>query len=378
MKSISIIVPIYYGEKYIPDIIRQIEDCKRYLADEDYMEILFVNDAPDAPVSHDWQSKSVHLVVINTDENVGIHGARVKGFRECHGEYVLFLDQDDRIRPEYFYSQLMSMGNSDAVVCKAIHAGEEYYSDDRIFENVITKKYVLKHWNQIISPGQVLIRKSSIPDIWIENIMKYNGADDWLLWLCMMAEECTFSLNQDVLYEHISNGLNASGDVVGMAQSEHEVLRIVQKRKIFQESDLQLLMEGFFLRNLVRVQEMRTLNVKLNIFDKWMGLREQGTRYSEYLSAAGIKCVAIYGCGIVGKHLLSELKPSIEIKYFIDRNAREVKADIPVYTWKDIWPEVDAVIITLMDGEKEVKRGIEEKAGKRALVLKEWIMKAEL
>ena len=48
MKNISIIVPIYYGEKYIPNIIRQAEDCRRYLDKEDYLELLLVNDAPDA------------------------------------------------------------------------------------------------------------------------------------------------------------------------------------------------------------------------------------------------------------------------------------------------------------------------------------------
>lgn len=58
MKNISIIVPIYYGEKYIPNIIRQAEDCRRYLDKEDYLELLLVNDAPDAPLS---QLSLIHI-----------------------------------------------------------------------------------------------------------------------------------------------------------------------------------------------------------------------------------------------------------------------------------------------------------------------------
>ena len=300
MKSISIIVPIYYGEKYIPKIIQQIEDCKSRLNEEDYLELLFVNDAPDAPLSQDLKSDAVHLTVINTDKNIGIHGARVKGLKKCHGEYVLFLDQDDRIYPEYFYSQLLSIEENDAVICKAIHAGEEYYS-----------------------PGQVLIRKCAIPDVWMENIMEYNGADDWLLWLCMLAGGCLFSLNENVLYEHVSNGANTSGDVVGMAQSEHEAIRIVR-------------------------------------------------------SSLGIQSVVIYGCGIVGQHLLSELKPSICVKGFIDRNGRDLEAEIPIYTWKDKWPETDGIIITLIEGEENVEKDIRERTDKRVLVFKKWIMKTEL
>ena len=378
MKSISIIVPIYYGEKYIPKIIQQIEDCKSRLNEEDYLELLFVNDAPDAPLSQDLKSDAVHLTVINTDKNIGIHGARVKGLKKCHGEYVLFLDQDDRIYPEYFYSQLLSIEENDAVICKAIHAGEEYYSGNQAFQNVISKEFVLSHWNQIISPGQVLIRKCAIPDVWMENIMEYNGADDWLLWLCMLAGGCLFSLNENVLYEHVSNGANTSGDVVGMAQPEHEVIRIVRNKKLFQEEDLQLLMEGFFLRNLVRVREMRALKKKLDFFDKWMRLREQSVTYSEYLSSLGIQSVVIYGCGIVGQHLLSELKPSICVKGFIDRNGRDLEAEIPIYTWKDKWPETDGIIITLIEGEENVEKDIRERTDKRVLVFKKWIMKTEL
>lgn len=377
MKSTSVIVPIYYGEKYIPHIIRQIEECKRHLDREDYLELVLVNDAPDAPLSQDFESSHIHLMIINTDKNIGIHGARVKGLKKCHGEYVLFLDQDDKIRPEYFCSQFFYIEDNDAAVCKAIDAGEEYYREDQAFKNSVSKEFALTHWNQIISPGQVFLRKSSIPDVWIENIMEYNGADDWLLWLCMMSKGCRFSLNENILYEHVSNGSNASGDVVGMAQSEHEVIRIVQKKNLFQENDLQLLMEGFFLRDLVRVREMNTLKKKLDVFDKWMKLREQGVKYSEYLRAAGVQSVVIYGCGIVGQHLLAELKPSICVKGFIDRNARELSAEIPIYTWKDTWPEADAVIITLMEGEEKIEKGVKEKENIEVLVLKEWIMKSK-
>ena len=377
MKNISIIVPIYYGEKYIPNIIRQAEDCRRYLDKEDYLELLLVNDAPDAPLSQNFESNDIHLIIINTDENIGIHGARVKGLKMCQGEYVLFLDQDDRICSEYFYSQCISIEENDASICKAIHAGEEYYAEEQVFKNIISKEFVLGHWNQIISPGQVLLRKSAVPDVWVENIMKYNGADDWLLWLCMISKGCRFSLNDDILYEHVSNGSNTSGDVVGMAQSEHEVIRIVQKKGLFQGNDLQLLMEGFFLRNLVRAREMRTLKKKFDVFDKWMRLREQGVNYSEHLKATGIHSVAIYGCGAAGKHLFSELKTSICVKGFIDRNAGELSAEIPIYTWRDTWPEVDGIIITLMEGEEKVEKEIKEKAGARVLVLKDWIMKTE-
>ena len=44
---------------------------------------------------------------------------------------------------------------------------------------------MMEKGNPIISTGQVLMRRASIPGVWMENIMETNCADDYLLWLCM-------------------------------------------------------------------------------------------------------------------------------------------------------------------------------------------------
>ncbi len=376
MRSISVIVPVYYGTGYVPGVIRQIEDCRGYLEETDYLELLLVNDAPDDPLFYDGQGGDISIKVLNTEINRGIHGARVRGLRECQGEYVLFLDQDDRIKPEYFHSQLQALGRHDASVCKAIDAGKEYYADERAFQNIACKEFVLENWNQIISPGQVLLRRDAIPPVWTENIMENNGADDWLLWLCMMAEGRKFSLNQDILYEHVSHGTNASENIVGMARSEHELLGIVQENKLFSGNDLGLLMEGFSLRNLVRAQEMNALKRKMELLDRWMKLRERGVYYGAFLSSLGIKSAAVYGCGMLGRHLVSELSAFVQVKGFIDRNAGEIKAEIPIYTFDEPWPEADCVVVSLLEAEK-VEKAIIAKTGKKVLALKDWIMEAD-
>lgn len=377
MKSISTIVPVYYGEKYIADIIRQIRDCQSYLEDA-YIEIIFVNDSPNAPISRKWESTYENVFVINSDQNAGIHGARVKGLMQCHGEYILFLDQDDRIKPEYFYSQILAIGENDAVVCKALAAGRLFYSEENRFEIIKSKELMLKAWNPIVSPGQVLLRKSSIPMTWTENITYYNGADDWFLWLCMLSAGCRFSLNEKVLYEHVTQESNTSDDVMSMLQSEQEILKTVQEKRMFSEIEQGWLMEGFFLRNLIRTRNLNFAGRKLQILDKWMYLRERNINYSEYLQLSGIRTAAIYGCGMLGEHLFHELKNTVEIKYFIDRNAKVIKREIPVYTLQDTLPEVDGIIISLAEGSKNVRDEIECRIQKRLFILKDWIMETDV
>lgn len=372
MKNISIIVTIYYGEKYIADIIRQVKACRECLEEQDYVEVLFINDAPGAPLVQKWESDSINIIVENTDRNVGIHGARVKGLEKCHGEYVLFLDQDDIIEPEYLCSQICAIGKNDAVVCRAIHGKELFYSEHNIFENILSKDLMLAEWNKIVSPGQVLLRKKSIPDIWIENILKHNGADDWFLWLCMMARKCSFTLNQEVLYEHVLTGKNTSDNVVSMLESEQEMMRIVQEKKLFSDRDYKLLMDGFFLRNTTRTRGLDFAKKKLDIIGKWINLKENNIKYSEFLLQAGLKKIAIYGCGILGEYLYAEMKNDVNVKYFIDKNAKNIHKEIPVYSLQDNLPEVDGIIVTLVGETDEVVKELRENTKGTVLILKYW------
>ena len=378
MVSISVIVPVYYGEKYIDGIIRQVETSKKYLKIDNYVEVLFVNDAPDAPLTKIKEAKSIHPTFINTDRNVGIHAARLKGLMRACGEYVLFLDQDDIIRPEYFCSQLQTIGKGDAVVCQAIHGNKKLYSGNGIFEKRITKKYILGKGNPIISPGQVLLKRNAIPDLWVDNILKHNGADDLFLWICMISENCTFSLNYNILYEHVLQGENASDDIEKMIRSEQEIIRIVQRRKILTGEDFELLMEGYFDRNNIKAHELCSLRKKFAVLDKWMLLKENNVKLADYLYRVGMESIAIYGCGILGEHIYSELKDNMEIECFIDRNAGEMQKEIPVYSMTDMLPDVDGIIVTLIDDAEKVSKEIEESFHKKVIVLKDWIMGLEL
>lgn len=377
MNNISVVVPIYYGRRYMADMIRQVELCREYLDDEDSIELLFVNDAPDDPLPQEWETQSIQVIVINTDKNVGIQEARLKGLRHCHGEYVLFLDQDDLIRPRYFRSQLLTIGKSDAVVCRAIHDGKMWYAGENVFEKAVSKEFMLGMkwgWNPIASPGQVLVRKQAIPEIWKESVLTYRGADDWLLWLCMISQGCSFALNQDVLYEHIVHRKNFSNHIVEMLQSEQEVVRIAQEKKFFSDKDMLLLLDGLFKRNIMRVSEQASLKKKWEILDRWMWLRERKVRFSEYLVQEGMQKVAVYGYAVLGKLVYEEIKRDLTVPYFIDRNANELEKEIPVYSLQKELPKVDGVIITLIDEAEVVREEIGNVMDGGIIILKDWIM----
>lgn len=355
MKAISIIVPVFRGKAYIKHIIAQLEQCMEQRDDWYMLELLLVNDDPSEPIESCF-SEVIKIKVIETDKNRGIHGSRVRGLERCTGEYVLFLDQDDYIRPEYFESQLSHLKNADAVVCKLLHEGRQFYDTRMPFEKVITKEFIISVRNSIISPGQVLIRKSHIPKTWTEARLKNNGADDWLLWLCMLGGGAKFALNPEILFEHVVDGGNESMNVVHMIASEKEIYEVLASSGILPLEDLKRLETAIRMVADEHIRMLSKFQKMFFVYDDWMKLQEQKQYISDYLIKLGICRVALYGDSYIGKRLFYNLQENgVEVGYFIDRNAKYLEERIPVYLPEEGLPPVDLIIICLVEGTEAIK-----------------------
>lgn len=356
--NISIVVPVFRGRKYIDGMTAQMEACAdqcRYR-----LELVLVNDDPGEPVGSLFSEK-MEIRVIETDRNRGIHGARVRGLEYCTGDYVLFLDQDDRIVPEYFVSQLAHLGDGDAVVCRLLHEGRQFYDTRMPFEDVITREFILSVRNPIISPGQVLLKREKIPRLWKHAGLKHNGADDWLLWLSMLAEGGTFDLNPDILFEHVVEGGNESINAAHMMASEREIYEMLASAKVFPPEELEKLKGAVEAAAEGHVRLLSKFQKMFFLYDRWLKLQEEGKYIHAYLKNAGINSVAVYGDSYIGKRLYHSLKDSgVAVRYFIDKNAAYLEEEIPVYPPEAGLPEVDLVIISLVEAVETIR---EELAG---------------
>lgn len=364
MNDVSVIVPVFHGSEYIKRMIAQIEACQIYLRNMQKgtnIELILVNDAPDENLQAETSSY-IHVAIYNTGENRGIHGARVYGLYKSKGGFVLFLDQDDIIYSDYIYSQLLLIEEADAVVCRCIHEGKEFYNADLKFEDAVCKEYMMTKGNAIVSPGQVLLRRSSIPNVWQENIMNSNCSDDYLLWLCMLAENCRFALNQRILYEHIVDGRNLSLDYKRMVLSDNEMFMILKENRVFDEESLKKISDMLnqaVLERIAFLEKFRRMFIALN---KMIMCREAGCSVGGYIKRSGIRKAAIYGDGYLGKRLMAELEEQhIEVSFFIDRNADYLEERVPVYRLENAPEGIDAVIVSLVQNAESVKGALERK-----------------
>lgn len=85
----------------------------------------------------------------------------------------------------------------------------------------------------------------------------------------------------------------------------------------------------------------------LNDLDFWMGLREKGENVGDYIYELGFRSVAIYGYGIMGRHLRNELQNSkVECKYIIDIQKQNIDIDgLDIYAPDEELPKVDVVVV---------------------------------
>lgn len=371
--SICVVVPVYKGQKYVDGIIKQIEISAEEINDRAEVELLFVNDAPDEQLTISYKPSNIKVTILYSDKNRGIHGARVFGLSQANSEYVLFLDQDDEINVHYFYEQLKYIKNYDAVVCGALHEGRPRYDIRRPISKVIEKQCMITEGNMIVSPGQVLVRRRAIPVIWEENILKNNGADDWFLWIAMMAQGKQFTINNQNLFCHNIQYQNTSFESEKMEKSEWEIYEILNQAKLLKQDELEkfeALLHRLRKEHIIEAEKCKSLFFVVN---DWMKIHEKKKTVAQYLLNKGINTIDIYGFGHLGRHLLNELKNSdITVRYIMDENAEYLLSCEPVILPRNMEETPEIAVITLLCDDKLTLQ-LNEKLGEPVVCLKDII-----
>jgi glycosyltransferase involved in cell wall biosynthesis len=98
MKKISIIIPCYNVEQYIAECLASV--FEQNMLEQDF-EVLIINDGStdQSQKVAEELSKNKSNVRIISQQNKGLGGARNTGIKNATGDYLLFLDADDRLFP---------------------------------------------------------------------------------------------------------------------------------------------------------------------------------------------------------------------------------------------------------------------------------------
>ena len=112
MPSISVIVPVYRAEKYL-------KECIESILSQTYqnIELILVDDGSTdtSPSICDAYAADDERVRVFHKENGGVSSARNLGLEKARGEYIVFVDSDDKVYPTLI-ERLISCAVPDRLV----------------------------------------------------------------------------------------------------------------------------------------------------------------------------------------------------------------------------------------------------------------------
>ena len=110
------------------------------------------------------------------------------------------------------------------------------------------------------------------------------------------------------------------------------------------------------------------------IMDKWICLLEEEKTIAQYFEKRNIETIALYGVGMMGRHLIKQLEHShIKIAYGIDIRGNDEQQQFPIFNKYPEGYDVDAIIITVTYETYPIYTTLEKEANCSIILLEEII-----
>lgn len=171
MPMVSVIVPVYKVEKYLPACIESILSQSF----EDFELILVDDGSPDrcGAICDEYAQKDQRIRVIHK-ENGGVSAARNRGLEESVGQYIAFCDSDDYWSENFLETLVNKM---ESTGCDIVNGNYIMVADD---DTEVGKSR--------IPQGEILISsKQEKFDFLVKNIL--SGTWGWSIWTRLFKRE---------------------------------------------------------------------------------------------------------------------------------------------------------------------------------------------
>ena len=332
--KISVIVPIYNVEKFLPKCIESI--LNQTFAD---FELILVNDGSldnCLEICKQYKKIDKRIIIIDKD-NGGLVSARKSGLKKANAEFVAFVDGDDWVDKNYLKSMyiLATANKVDLVITGHIREFEGKYEKiipynaagvycssnfDKIIQKMIYTGIFCKHgittyvWNKLF--------KKSI----LENIL-FKVPDE-----IVMGEDAAITYS----YLSLSNSLAISSCCFYYyRQRTNSIVKTIQSI----DSELKQLSKlfNFLYKNLCRAFELDKLKKDLSIYlysqilvrtGGFFKFQENDKSLIPFNKLRTDDRTLVYSSGSFGQRLIkfNELQKNFKMKKWIDLDYEESRA----------------------------------------------------
>jgi glycosyltransferase involved in cell wall biosynthesis len=235
--TVSVIIPAYNAAKYIGETLDSVFK-QTYTS----FEVIVINDGSRDTDDLERELQAYSAVRYIRQENRGAAAARNTGLRAAAGEFVAFLDADDKWLPDFLEKQIefLKRSNADLVYADALLSGESPL-DGRTFMEVqpprgnVTPENLLAV-NVTVLTSAVVARKAPILQVGMfdEGIKRGHDFD---LWFRLAKAGARFAYQPKVLalYRIVEGSL--SGNTISQLERTLAVLEAIKTREALTPSE---------------------------------------------------------------------------------------------------------------------------------------------
>lgn len=369
--------------------------CQEY---DDYEYIVIDGDSDDGTIDIAY-SYSAPRVKIISEPDRGISDAFNKGIKNSIGDALFFLNSGD------FFVNCN-------VLEKAADDMAEYKADIYTYAvaNIINHRFPENEekgkmcWERSLIPHQgTFVRRSVFEEVGLFNENFKIRMDYDFFYRCRKAGK-RFWCNHDVITYYDLNGISSADkyrfEKEGLAirmlyddrvdESEKEVVGFLTRmNKVGEEEQGKRTMEegveekGREQYESSEKEYRETIGSQKASIEKmykimqalnwWLQSVNSGWNPMEYFRRHDYHSVAVYGFGMLGKILCTELsRYRIDVAYIIDQNIKKEGTDI--ISWKDCWKPVDCIVVTPFYAYRDIREQIRKEKGDYVVISLEEVL----
>jgi glycosyltransferase involved in cell wall biosynthesis len=223
---VSVVIPCYNQAHFLSEAIESTLS-QSY----ESFEIIVVDDGSTDNTS-EVASRYPQQVRLIRQENRGLSGARNTGLAESEGEYVVFLDADDRLLPGALEVGVRELEAHPE--CAFVYGHVKLIATDGSLLKIPRQPYVedhyatLLHYNYIRMPAMVMYRRA-VFEVVGDFDTSVDATADWDLYLRIAREYPVHHHGEVVAEYRRQHGTNMTGNPAFMLKATVAVLRVQRK-----------------------------------------------------------------------------------------------------------------------------------------------------
>ena len=222
MNIISVIIPVYNGERYLAETLASVMEQTRKPE-----EIIVVNDGSTDGTAQWLSRQRIPGLQVFEQDNAGPAAARNRGLAASTGDFVAFLDADDIWHPGKIAAQYAALAEHPDVGYVLCHL-EEFHSPD--MEEELKKRTPLRTGAQPGKlPSTALVRSSVFKQVGLFDPSFRTG--EFMDWMLRANEAGIRSLQMmDILARRRIHDANL-GRTAAASHDYHRILKAALDRK---------------------------------------------------------------------------------------------------------------------------------------------------